>query len=294
MSTNFWAVGMARDEGDIIEHTMYHLAANGAAGIIIADNLSKDDTKQKIEKAKENIAIYFPKTKIVILEDNILAYKQSEKMTHLASLARMHGAQWIIPFDIDEIWYSPSGTLQKAFEILTDDGTDAYKALYTNHSITEFDQQALSPFHSMQWKWNLPTNHKSCFRFRNTDSFVRISNGNHFIQHNGWDIGTKIKTAIDDYGHDKIIVGPQLIQIRHFQWRSLDHFIKKVLNAYEACKALEQNEDLYNGAAWAEHFRSYESGGNKNLEKFYKDNILITGDTRSLIFDPVPIMGLPL
>jgi len=294
MEVNFWAVGMARDEGDIIEHTMYHLAANGAAGIIIADNLSKDDTRQKIEKAKENIAIYFPKTQIIILEDNLVAYKQSEKMTNLASLARTYGAQWIIPFDIDEIWYSPGRTLQEAFGILTDDGVDVYKVLYTNHSITSLDKQALSPFHSMHWKWSLPTNHKSCFRFRDGDSFVRISNGNHFVQHKGWDIGTNIKTVIDDYGHDKVIFGPQLIQIRHFQWRSLDHFMKKVLNVYESCKALGKGHDLYNGAAWEEHFKIYESSGIKGLEEFYKNNILITEDTGSLIFDPAPIMELPI
>lgn len=292
MSVNFWAVGMARDEGDIIDHTMYHLAANGVDGIIVADNLSKDDTRQKVEEAKANISKYNPNIKIIILEDNIVAYTQSEKMSNLAALARSNGARWVIPFDIDEIWYSPQGTLKEAFEKLESENVDAYKVLYTNHSVTDSDPEGVSPFHTMNWRWNLPTNHKTCFRFRDSDRFVRISNGNHFVQHNGWDIGSNIKTFIDDYGHDKIVFGPQLLSIRHFQWRSLDHFMKKVLNAYTACKALGKGADLYNGAAWEEHFNVYESEGIDGLVGFFEKNILVKGNTGSLIFDPAPIMNI--
>jgi hypothetical protein len=273
---------------------MYHFAANGAAGIIVADNLSKDNTREKMEEAKANIAKYNPDIRVIIVEDNVVAYTQSDKMTNLASMAKDNGAQWVIPFDIDEIWHAHGKTLQEAFELLDQDGVDVYKALYTNHSITEFDQPGTSPFHSMQWKWNLPTNHKSCFKFRDGDSFVRISNGNHLVQHNGWDIGANVKTVLDDYGHDKIIFGPQLLEIRHFQWRSLDHFIKKILNAYESCKALGPGADLYNGAAWAEHFIIYESEGLDGLVKFFQKNVLVTGDTGSMINDPAPIKELPL
>ena len=294
MPTNFWAIGMAKDEADIIDHTMYHFAANGAAGIIVADNLSKDNTRQKMEEAKANIAKYNPDIKVIILEDNVVAYTQSDKMTNLASMAKDNGAQWVIPFDIDEIWHAHGKTLQEAFELLDQDGVDVYKVLYTNHSITEFDEPATSPFHSMQWKWNVPTNHKSCFKFRDGDSFVRVSNGNHLVQHNGWNIGANVKTVLDDYGHDKIVFGPQLLEIRHFQWRSLDHFIKKILNAYESCKALGPGEDLYNGAAWAEHFIVYESEGLDGLVKFFEKNILVVGDTGLLIDDPAPIKELPL
>jgi len=292
-SVNFWAVGMARDEGDIIDHTMYHFAANGAAGIIVADNLSKDDTRERMEEAKENIAKFNPEIKVIILEDNIVQYTQSQKMTNLAAMARENGAKWIVPFDIDEIWHSSKGTLQEAFEELDSQEYDAYRVLYTNHSITEFDEPGLSPFHSIKYKWNLPTNHKCCFRFRPSDKSVSISNGNHLVQYNGWNYMSNINIAIDDYGHDKIIFGPQLLAIRHFQWRSLDHFMKKILNAYEACKALGPGADLYSGAAWAEHFNIYEADGLDGLVQYFDNNILVTQDTGSLIYDPAPIMELP-
>ena len=290
--TNPWAVGMARDEGDIIYHTMIHLAANNVKGIIVADNLSKDSTWEQMCSAKEEIESRGCDTEVILLKDNITSYTQSEKMTALAKQARERGADWIIPFDIDEIWYSPNQTLFQAFEKLNSENVDVYKALYTNHSLTEFDPTGKSPFHSMQHKWTLPTNHKSCFRYRASDSFVRISNGNHFVQHNGWDIGTKVNVYVDDYGDDKIVFGPQIISIRHFQWRSLDHFIKKVTNAYEACKALPSNHDLYKGAAWSQEFEEYETNGVEGLEKMFYKNVLVQGDLGNLIHDPAPIMEL--
>jgi hypothetical protein len=293
MTINLWAIAMAKDEGDIIEHTMCHLAANGIDGLIVANNLSKDNTLDKMEAAKEKINKAHPNIEVILLEDNVLAYTQSQKMTTLGEMARKNGAQWIIPFDIDEIWYSPNSSLKQAFIDLDNQNYDVYRTLYTNHSITEFDPIGESPFHSMVWKWNLPTNHKSAFRFRPSDRFVSISNGNHLVNYNGAGFNAGAKVAIDDYGDDKIVFGPQTVQIRHFQWRSLDHFMRKILNAYESCRALGPGADLYNGAAWAEHFKIYEAYGTKGLEDYFHKNILVTGNTGSLLNDPAPIAGLP-
>lgn len=292
MSINLWAVAMAKDEGDIIFDTMCHLAANDVDGIIIANNLSKDNTKEEMYRAKEIINSLRPDINVILLDDDVVAYTQSDKMTNLAATAREHGAQWIIPFDVDEIWYSPNSTLKNALSEINNQNYDIYKALYTNHSITEFDTKSSSPFRSMIYKWNLPTNHKSCFRFRSGDSFVRISNGNHFVQHNGWDINQGVNVTLDDYGHDKVIFGPQTVQIRHFQWRSIEQFVRKILKSYESCKALSPGADLYNGAAWAEHFKIYEADGIAGLEKYYYENVFVSGDTGTLVLDPAPIMEL--
>jgi hypothetical protein len=70
--------------------------------------------------------------------------------------------------------------------------------------------------------------------------------------------------------------------------------MKKILNAYESCKALGEGADLYNGAAWAEHFKVYESDGLEGLVSFYEKNILVTGDTGTLIHDPAPIKELSI
>lgn len=294
MTIKLWAIAMAKDEGDIVYHTMCHLAANHVDGIIVANNLSKDDTPHKMEMAKQKINEKYPDTEVILLEDNILAYTQSQKMSDLGKLARERGANWVIPFDVDEIWYSPNSNLKKAFQDLDDQGYDVYRALYTNHSITEFDPVGESPFHSMVYKWNLPTNHKSAFRFRPTDKFVSISNGNHLINYNGVGFNAGAKVAMDDYGHDKIVFGPQTVQIRHFQWRSLDHFMRKILNAYESCRALGPGADLYNGAAWEEHFKIYEKDGKEGLKEYFYKNILVSAENGigTLIHSPAPIMSI--
>jgi len=294
MTIKLWAIAMAKDEGDIIYHTMCHLAANGVDGIIVANNLSKDDTAHQMQIAKQEIAKKYPDVEVILLEDNILAYTQSQKMSDLGKLARERGANWVIPFDVDEIWYSPNSTLKKAFQDLDDQGYDVYRSLYTNHSITELDPEGQSPFHSMVYKWNLPTNHKSAFRFRPTDRFVSISNGNHLINYNGVGFNAGAKVAMDDYGHDKIVFGPQTVQIRHFQWRSLDHFMRKILNAYQSCRALGPGADLYNGAAWEQHFNIYEKDGIDGLKEFFYKNIFVSqaNGLGSLIHDPAPIMGI--
>jgi hypothetical protein len=69
--------------------------------------------------------------------------------------------------------------------------------------------------------------------------------------------------------------------------------MRKILNAYESCRALGPGADLYNGAAWAEHFKIYEAYGTKGLEDYFHKNILVTGNTGSLLNDPAPIAGLP-
>lgn len=294
MTIKLWAIAMAKDEGDIIYHTMCHLAANGVDGIIVANNLSKDDTAYQMQIAKQQIAKKYPDVEVILLEDNILAYTQSQKMSDLGKLARERGANWVIPFDVDEIWYSPNSTLKKAFQDIDNQGYDVYRSLYTNHSITELDPEGQSPFHSMVYKWNLPTNHKSAFRFRPTDRFVSISNGNHLISYNGAGFNAGAKVAMDDYGHDKIVFGPQTVQIRHFQWRSLDHFMRKILNAYESCRALGPGADLYNGAAWEQHFNIYEKDGIDGLKEFFYKNIFVSqaNGLGSLIHDPAPIIGI--
>jgi len=65
-----------------------------------------------------------------------------------------------------------------------------------------------------------------------------------------------------------------------------------VTNAYEACKALPSNDDLYNGAAWHQEFKQFELWGFNGLEKMYYNNILIRDSLGSLINDPAKIMEL--
>lgn len=94
------AVGMVRDEEDIVEGTLRHLLDQGVGLIIVADNLSTDSTPAILARLTRE------DPRIVVVQDNDPAYRQSEKMTALARRAMEAGAAWIVPFDADERFYS--------------------------------------------------------------------------------------------------------------------------------------------------------------------------------------------
>lgn len=270
-----WAVTMAKDEGDVIDHTLYHLSAEGVEGIVVADNLSSDDTHDRLLEAQERLS---GKTEVIIKIDEEVAYTQDHKMTMMARDVGIHKrADWIIPFDADELWFSRSGTLQEVLTKADQEGFLTAKPLYTNHSVTAFDKIADNPYEAMIYKWDQPTNYKTCFKFRPD---ISISNGNHFVY---W------QDPHEGHMRDE---KPLLdtVEIRHFQYRGEEHFIRKILNAYTACKALPDNADLRGGAAWKEQFIAYETGGIDALRQFYYDNIYVT-ELGTLIEDPAPYKG---
>lgn len=84
---------MMRDEADIAERSVRHLLEQGVDHVIVADNLSTDGTGDLCAEAGAEV-----------LYDSDPAYYQADKMTRLAHMAGAMGADWIIPFDADELW----------------------------------------------------------------------------------------------------------------------------------------------------------------------------------------------
>jgi glycosyltransferase involved in cell wall biosynthesis len=108
-SMKIWGVSMVKDEADIIEITISNLFVQGVDHLLIADNMSTDGTREILEKLARTLPIS-------IVDDLETAYWQSEKMTRLARQAAAAGAEWIIPFDADEIWRAYRGSVRDAIE----------------------------------------------------------------------------------------------------------------------------------------------------------------------------------
>ena len=87
---------MVRDEVDIIGPVVAHMLGQ-VDHVIVADNLSVDGTFDVLESFG---------SQITLVADTDPAYRQSEKMTHLAGVAKSMGADWVVPFDADEWIYS--------------------------------------------------------------------------------------------------------------------------------------------------------------------------------------------
>jgi hypothetical protein len=100
-----WACSMVRDEVDIIDLTLDHLLRQGVEHVLVADNGSTDGTLERLrERARTDERVH-------VAVDREGRFFQGAKMTRLAQVAAMAGADWIVPVDADELWFAPDGTL---------------------------------------------------------------------------------------------------------------------------------------------------------------------------------------
>ncbi|WP_022882129.1 glycosyltransferase family 2 protein [Gryllotalpicola ginsengisoli] len=111
-----WAVTMVKNEADIIGTTLDHLLSQGVDGIIVADNGSTDATP-------DIVAGFAATGRVHLARDREFSYLQSQKMSLLADTARSAGADWIVPFDADELWFAPGACLAEGLR-----ATDSPKA----------------------------------------------------------------------------------------------------------------------------------------------------------------------
>jgi glycosyl transferase family 2 len=100
-----WACSMVRDEVDIIDLTLDHLLRQGVQHVLVADNGSTDGTLERLrERARTDERVH-------VAVDREGRFFQGAKMTRLAQVAAMAGADWVVPVDADELWFAPDGTL---------------------------------------------------------------------------------------------------------------------------------------------------------------------------------------
>ena len=256
---------MVKDEGDIIYHTLLHLASEELDGVIIADNLSTDNTLAEIKRAQGYLAE--SGFQVIILEDNEVGYYQSRKITNMANLAHNEfGADWIIPFDADEIWYYPKSTIADFINGVSDFVTVLSADLY-NHYGTALDNISDNPFASIGWrkreKGSFP---KVAFRW---EDGVVVDQGNHGVLHRNY-------FALNG------------LEIRHFPYRSEAQIITKAVNGYNAYRVTDLPESAGN------HWRQYgkliaQYGEAEFIKSVYKNFFWFYSPINNeMIFDPAP------
>lgn len=244
-----FAVSMFRNEQDICEAVIRHLFAEGVDRAIVADNMSTDGTRWRLDQ----LAQEFP---LEVITDGEAAYYQSEKMTWLARNAYDQGAEWVIPFDADEVWYAPDH--ESIPEALYDCEHDVCVCQGWDH-IARRDDPAGHPFKTMVYRKPDPQPFpKVCFR-AHPDAVV--AQGNHGVRRPG-------------------TVGPGPLEYRHFQYRTYTQFRDKVRHgklAYELTD-LPKSE----GAHW-------RHAGAKPYNELREEWDALS-DTEGLVYDPAPLM----
>ena len=234
------AVTMVRDEADVISTTIAQLFAQGVDHVIAADNLSTDRTREILEGFGN----------LTVVDDNEPGYYQAEKMTKLARQACDMGADWVLPFDADEIWYGIEGTIA---ERLAGCDADVVMAAGWDHIVTSPGDQRFSPWRRPEYQ----TLSKVAFRACPT---AELNMGNHDVR----GAGPHYTSGVLEY--------------RHFQYRSLAQMARKLRNGRAAYEASDVHH--LHGVHWR------EGGLLTDDEMAEKWDALCA--TEGLVFDPPP------
>ncbi len=264
MNKSIWAVSMFKDEADVAFNSVLHLAEEGVSGIIVADNLSTDNTYEQLLNVQSLVK---GSCKVIIVKDEEVGYYQSRKMTQLAHKAHEeYGAEWIIPFDADELWVSHTDNIKNTINDLPEDIDVIFADLY-NHFPSAIDGNTGNPFEDIGWrqqsKGALP---KVVCKWHKD---MVIEQGNHGVTY----------PFIP-----KTIVG---LEIRHFPYRSWEQFKRKAINGAAAYKATTLK-------GFGDHWLSY----NSLIEKWGDDVVrkevfetyfwFYSPIDNGMIYDPAP------
>lgn len=261
------AISMVKDEADVVERSVRHMLGE-VDHVLVADNGSTDGTREILEQLD-----------CEVLDDPEPGYYQSLKMSRLAAEMGARGAEWIVPFDADEIWRGRNGRMAELLSGLPDWLLIAEAALYDHVATGEDDVGDPNPITRLRWRraqcGALP---KVACRFR---PGLVIHQGNHGATYEDEPLPPIIK---------------HLLSVRHFPYRSIEQFVSKARNgaaAYAATKLPEAE-----GGHWRGYGRILEEHGEAGIADvfhtwFYRERpgeeITIEGEQQPpLVLDPCP------
>lgn len=254
-----YGVSLVKDEADIIERTVLHMAAQ-VDHLLVADNGSTDGTRDMLA----DLAHIVPLT---ILDDTETAHFQSRKLTALAALAGEMGAAFVVPFDADELVSSPNGRLADVMRAYR--RAWIFTAQLYDHVPTSHDDQAdADPISRIGWRRAAPNMLLKIAARTHAD--LVIAEGSHTCDYKG----TYPRTVSSE------------IVVRHFPYRSPEQFVSKARNGARGRNATDLPEDV--GA----HLRGYgqilDTEGPEALEQMFYAKFWVEAPTadHSLVFDP--------
>lgn len=254
-----FGVALVRDEADIIKHTVLRML-DQVDEVIVADNGSVDGTREIVESLP-----------VILVDDPERGYYQSRKTTRLAHLAAEKGATWVVPFDSDEVWYSPfHERIADLLEGLAPQWLTADAKLYDHVATGRDDLEDTNPLTRIGYRRRDPgPMGKVACRIRPD---LVINQGNHSASYDGG------ATGFTDH-----------LVIRHFPYRSGEQMVRKAKNGAEAYAATDLPE------AQGNHWRKYGAlieaeGAQAFIDDVYRKWFFVENPDadESLIYDPVP------
>jgi len=202
-----YGITVVRDEADIVETSLRHMARE-VDHLIVGDHRSTDGTTDILAALADELPL-------TVVTETHPGHHQDERMTRYAAMAHEQGAEWVVPFDADEIWYSDGGTLREALAACPEQiGVLACRGW--DHMVRD-DEGPFSP-------WRQPTQQplpKVVFR---AHPQVQVAMGNHSVAH-------------------PLPSGEGPINYRHFQYRDFEQLVRKVREGTKATDAAGHDTD---------------------------------------------------
>lgn len=240
-------VSMVRDEEDIVRAVVENMLRQ-TDGVVIADNLSTDRTREILDE------MALVDDRVVVVADNDPAYTQSAKMTDLAHRARaMFGAEWIVPFDADEVWYSRFGKISEVLANVPPNHHVVPATLFDHVATGIDDPDVADPTERIQWRRDAPgVLPKIAARYRPD---LVIEQGNH-----GAHYAEFVPASFE-----------RLLTIRHFPYRSVEQLVRKVRNGADAYRAAGDRLSPDHGAHWRQWGDLLDSQGPGAIEALFRE-----------------------
>lgn len=253
-----FAVAVVRDEADIIARTVTQMAEQ-VDHVVVADNGSTDGTRDILNDLG-----------IEVRGDRVRGFYQAHKITRLALEASERGADWVVPFDGDEMWYAPPGRTIADVLASQPADIDVVGAVFWDHVATDDDDlDEPDPIRRMVWR-EMGNGGLLRIAARCKPGLI-IEDGNHFAS----------------YGDDPFSFAWPQLAVRHFSLRSLKQFKAKARKCIDGLNAA----DLH--PAIADHWRSWApavEAGDEALEAIWNQRLHLNPERDySLIRDPAPL-----
>lgn len=218
-------VGICRckDEADIIRPVVEHMLGQVDL-VVVADNLSSDGTRDVLA----DMGRTFPND-LIVVDDHEVGYYQSRAMTALAQYARQFGADWVVPFDADELWTCQWGRIGDVCQRSAQD-YGILLAELVDHMVTGVDPTAGDVVDRLPWRRREPLELRKV-ACRATGDLV-IEQGNHYAR----------------YGVPARPTDHPVFTVHHYPYRSPEQMIRKIRNG--AAAYAETDLPPTTGAHW--------------------------------------------
>lgn len=258
------AVTRSFNEIDIVEHSIRWMLGQVDA-VVVGDN-STDGSREILDGLVDEFS-----DRLAVRYDPLPNYRQADVLTGYAEEARRVGAEWIVPFDLDERFCADEGTLAERLTSLPPEILIVQCANVTHCVTTQDDPAQADPFRAMEWR--------SCEQLPLRKVIVRAAEGLR-IGHGNHD------ATFEGVRYPAEISG--VIGARHFPYRSPEQFAKRVLGAYPQLQ--ESGLPRSHGAHIWSYGEHWERAGVEGLHEWFTTMMTFDrpAENPEITHDPAP------